>query len=87
MKKLSLKRLSILGLVLMAASAVTAAILPSKDTSKVRDQRGNVGLSETGGANSHTCIPATSGNCNVTAASGTTGGISPTVSNTTTVGD
>lgn len=32
MKKLSVKKLSILGLVLMAASAVTAAVLPTKNT-------------------------------------------------------
>ncbi|WP_207514020.1 hypothetical protein [Longitalea luteola] len=77
MTKNSVKKLSVLGLVLVAASAVTAAIVPSKGNSDdVRfDQNGTLKQSSGGGANNKTCV-ATQGTigvaCNVSAVTGTT---------------
>jgi hypothetical protein len=96
MQKLSIQKVSLLGLVLMAASAVTAAILPSDSKSdKVRLENGSLTNSTTaavGGVIQQTCTPTAvinEGACNDTAigtASGTTlnGG---TKSDNTTVGD
>lgn len=41
MKKVSVRKLSVLGMVLMAASAVTAAVLPSKASDVKRDGSAN----------------------------------------------
>jgi hypothetical protein len=69
MKRLSLRKLSFLGLILMAASAVTAAILPS-DT---KPSYAAAGLANT--TDGATCTANGAGAaCNDTAASGTTSG-------------
>lgn len=59
MKKLSMRKLSLLGLVLMAASAVTAAIIPSKTEGKLVN--GIVDDSTGGGGQQLTCIPQSGG--------------------------
>jgi hypothetical protein len=74
MQKLSIKNLSILGLVLTAASAVTAAVLPSKSEKKAVFLQGSLTqISEFFGAgpiSSITCEPDTysaiANMCNVT---------------------
>jgi hypothetical protein len=72
MQKLSVRKLSLLGLVLMAASAVTAAILP-KETPKTFD---GVLQGSTGAVNQKTCVDVSGvKNCTFTADSGTTGGV------------
>ncbi|OQP44586.1 hypothetical protein A4H97_09465 [Niastella yeongjuensis] len=62
MTKVSFKKLSVLGLVLMAASAVTAAVLPAKSKDAADDNsannatlKSNSGELGSGGVNS--CIP------------------------------
>lgn len=51
MKKLSVKKLSLLGLVLVAASAVTAAVLPSKsDDNRIVDDGTHTNNSDSAGA-------------------------------------
>ncbi|OQP67612.1 hypothetical protein [Niastella populi] len=73
MQKTSLRKLSILGLVLMAASAVTAAILPANNK-EVKDYTpGSLTNSSGGGL---TCEVDSAGgidaSCNITTESGTT---------------
>ena len=81
MQKVSAKKISILGLVLMAASAVTAAIIPSKDKDNTTF-RLNGSLVDSSGAagGTLTCKLSADGNgaCDYTATgggaqSGTTG--------------
>jgi hypothetical protein len=74
MKALSIKKISILGAVLVVASAVTAAIVPSKSEKKASGHIENGAPATTDGA---TCKPgAPSGGqeaCTATTATGTTG--------------
>jgi hypothetical protein len=76
MQKLSVRKLSLLGLVLTAASAVTAAVLP-KDDSLVFN---GVQQPSTGGAgNQKTCVDQSGvKNCTFTAPSATTTDGEPT---------
>ncbi|OQP58192.1 hypothetical protein A3860_07660 [Niastella vici] len=75
MQKLSLRKLSLVGLSLMAVSAVTAAFMPSKNTNRVASNgtlRGDI--SNDGGAAVNTCTFRQDANsCNATAGSLTTG--------------
>jgi uncharacterized protein (DUF2147 family) len=74
MKSLSLRKLSMLGLVLMAASAVTAAILPDKaPKAKVEgDDNGTLREDQTGSV--VTCVARDgAASCNVTVGTTTTG--------------
>jgi hypothetical protein len=73
MTKSSMQKYSILGLVLLAASAVTAAIVPSKAK---EDRMGKV-LASTGGfGNQVTCVDTVHPQvCNVTADTVSTGGV------------
>jgi hypothetical protein len=59
MQKISLKKISILGLVLMAASAVTAAMVPAKADKKVVAGEGSLTFSSDGEglSESITCNP------------------------------
>jgi len=90
MKKITLQKFSLLGIVLMGASAVTAAILPSKgsDDKSNFDQRGSITVAGTNNALG-SCTPTAviTAPCNVTAASGTTGVGEGTLSNATTLND
>lgn len=72
MQKLSIRKLSLLGLVLMAASAVTAAVLPKDDSKKTFN--GKQQDSTGGGGNQVSCInqSATSYSCTYTAGTATT---------------
>lgn len=81
MKKVSVKNLSLLGLVLMAASAVTAAVVPDKSDSK-RVNNGtlrNFSATDAGAdrdavQNILSCIAIASGiSCTATASNTTTG--------------
>lgn len=80
MNKLSVKRLSILGLVLMGASAVTAAILPSKSSDNADFGFGNLALtSDAAPGGQQSCYPAgTAGNCVATTDSTTSEGANVT---------
>ena len=62
MKQLTFKKLSLLGLVLIAASAVTAAMIPSKkdSTSVKKDQNGHLTASTD---NDQTCRAGGAANC------------------------
>ena len=85
MQKLSIRKISILGLVLMGASAVTAAVLPSKPDNKLDKDKfaagsltNNSSIPNAAAASSITCAPDTNAlnnNCNAStaAASETTG--------------
>lgn len=66
MEKQTIKRLSVLSVVLIAASAVTAAIVPSKksDDSKVLL---NGQIEDSTGGNDKTCRLGSGDNCNYTA--------------------
>lgn len=96
MQKVSIQKFSLLGLVLMAASAVTAAILPSNSKND-KDFVANGSLTNSttaaiGGVVQQTCTPTSIINnaCNDTAAgevSGTTGIGDGTISDNTTAGD
>jgi hypothetical protein len=57
MQTISMRKASLLGLVLLAASAVTAAIIPSKKAQKVADNNGNCLFPDDGGVhgNAITC--------------------------------
>lgn len=90
MKKQTIQRFSLLGLVLIAVSAVTAAVLPSK----VKTEASNFAAGSVTNSSSfsikETCAPtvdgATDRACLVTSATRTTGhplGNSNTVGNTT----
>lgn len=92
MQKLSMRKLSILGLVLMGASAVTAAVIPSKSDKKDAkkfDAGSLTAISEspngTAAASSVTCEVDTEGTigqaCNISAASATTEGLAITSNN------
>jgi hypothetical protein len=66
MKSVSVRKLSILGIVLMAASALTAAVIPSnkKDSANRVDREGNMIDSTNevgGGAQGKTCGPKLGG--------------------------
>ena len=71
--------MSVLGLVLMAASAVTAAIIPSKSDDENFVQPGSLTASTVAsGTPKNTCVVtagAITAPCNVTLNSGTTGGV------------
>jgi hypothetical protein len=92
MKKLSIQKFSMLGLVLLGVSAVTAAVLPSNSKSDASrfDQAGSLTFSDDNLLN-QSCTPTaniTAGQtCNVTAASGSTVKVGGSLSNRTTVGD
>lgn len=85
MQKLSIKKLSLLGIVLMGASALTAAILPSKKDDKSEAKAAN-GILQNSANNGQTCITASNGNCNdttsVAAADSFTSGASGTSGDT-----
>lgn len=86
--KLSLQRFSILGLVLMGVSAVTAAVLPSNNKSDATRVQGSLTFitNNVGGS----CTPTGIVNdaaCDATANTGTTLVGDGTVSNKTTFGD
>ena len=97
MKQISWRRMSVLGVVLMGASAVTAAVLPNK--SEARDVTGSLSQANTadGGAAVFSCTATgvVTAPCNVTAGSLTTigsaansytiNGFDQTAKNTTTV--
>jgi hypothetical protein len=92
MKQVTLRKVSILGVVLMAASAVTAAVLPSNksDDSQFAADGSVTTSTSPGVTGSRTCAPtapAAVKNCHITAASGTTTVETPSVSKTTTIGD
>jgi hypothetical protein len=71
MQKVSAKKLSVLGLVLMAASALTAAIVPNSSNKILSDGTLKDAVdpaSNDGGNVVNTCIPRSGANsCNVTA--------------------
>lgn len=71
---MTIRKFSLLGLVLIAASAVTAAVMP-KDGPGVQGELLD-NASTTGGVrNQKTCVPNSQVNqCNATIASGSTGG-------------
>lgn len=98
MQKVSVKKLSILGIVLMAASAVTAAIIPSKPDENVRFAAGSLTQNSAPGGgivSSWTCeLDTTPGSinnlCNVSATDTTEGVVSNgtvDLDNTTDVGN
>jgi len=72
MKNVSLRKISILGLVLMGASAVTAAILPNNSSAKIEDADDGTltkNIQSTTGTNV-TCVADDTGvivSCNVSA--------------------
>lgn len=77
MKQISWRRMSILGIVLMGASAVTAAVLPSK--SEARDKTGSLTQAGTADAGAAVFSCTTSAGtpdapCNITAGTATTNG-------------
>lgn len=84
MNTLSIKKLSILGLVLIAASAVTAAIVPSKSKSNVAPKLDRGGLVDsTLDAPLQTCTLNGGNECNVTAGTGTTEAVGSSAHHTT----
>lgn len=77
MQKLSFRKISILGLVLMAASAVTAAVLPKSDNKLDKFAAGSLtdhsSLNNAGAVSSITCAPtlgAIGQGCNYSTADG-----------------
>jgi hypothetical protein len=91
MEKLSARKVSLLGLVLLGASAVTAAVLPAKkNASKDRIANGKLqAISASAGLSvQDTCITAASQqNCNETTSHGTTPPSKSTVSGGTSATD
>ncbi|SHM37134.1 hypothetical protein [Chitinophaga sp. CF418] len=96
MKNISWRRFSVLGIVLMGASAVTAAVLPNKTDSKPLDVTGSLTLAGTfDGVAVFSCTitAVITAPCTVTSGSATTVGTAAnsfvsgfqTVNNTTTV--
>ena len=85
MKGVSIKNLSLLGVVLMAASAVTAAVMPDKSDSK-RAANGRLFVQSNDGAGGpagiNSCSAVSSGivNCTATAGSATTSALDPSSS-------
>jgi hypothetical protein len=78
MQKISFRKISVLGLILMAASAVTAAIIPNKakTTAEDLDRQGNlVNSTVASGTIGKTCGPKIDlvSNCISTVGSNTTG--------------
>lgn len=70
MQKTSFRKLSLLGLVLMGASAVTAAILPKTDSKKAFN---GIQVASTGASGQISCINQSGDlNCTVTASATTT---------------
>lgn len=69
MKKETMRKYSLLGMVLIGASAVTAAVLPKSEDKKTND--GNIAVTTNGGEN--TCVPGSADVCTVTANSVTPG--------------
>lgn len=69
MQKVTLRKVSVLGLVLLAASAVTAAIVPAKKNTKAADAcNGNILTTVSGVNRDHTCKPGPDlNNCITTA--------------------
>ena len=93
MKKISVQKWSVLGLVLLAASAVTAAVVPSNKKQAVKSFDGKLTLS-TLDPNQNTCrtaLQAEQASCTNTASaigspnSGTTAFGNATISDTTTI--
>lgn len=74
MQKSSIRKFSLLGLVLVAASAVTAAILPKNDSPRIFD---GVQAASTGGdGNQKSCINvAGTKDCSITEGTFTTDGV------------
>ncbi|QEH42205.1 hypothetical protein [Chitinophaga sp. XS-30] len=73
MKKQSFRKLSIIGLILMGASAVTAAFIPSKEQKEANTRSGGQLLPSTSGGGVDTCTDVGGVvECNITANSGTT---------------
>lgn len=74
MKKLSVKKFSIVGLLLMGASAVTAAFIPSSEKAEQNSRAAGFLILSTAG-NVFTCTAGEGegDECNATTASGTTG--------------
>lgn len=78
MKQLSFKKLSLLGLVLIAASAVTAAVIPSKVSTSVKnEQNGHLTASTDSdqtcraGGVSINCYNTTGNDCSTSSTMGT----------------
>src|SRR5688572_2454943 len=74
MKKLAIKKLSVLGLVLMAVSAVTAAVLPNKSDLRHGNDNGTLrtGIETDDASPLRTCVTNDNGGaavCTITAAS------------------
>lgn len=75
MQRLSIKKISILGLVLMAASAVTAAMVPKQSDKKpIKFAEGSLTLTSNDGDNSSvTCNPDSNSNISQQACTASTG--------------
>lgn len=77
---MSVKKWSMLGLVLMAASAVTAAVLPKNADNNKAEFDGTLTASSLNDENSRTCRATESGivsGCNITTASAAATTVSP----------
>lgn len=72
MKKQTFKKVSILGLVLMAASAVTAAIVPSKSKAEVNNMQNTLVPSTEGDGGTCVNLPGQTCDWTATGISGTT---------------
>lgn len=85
-----MRKLTFLGIILNIASLAVAVLIPAKhvDAGDIRDQRGEL-VNSTGPSPLHlTCKPVSQDfMCNVTAISGTTGGVPNSVSQNTTLMD
>lgn len=80
MQKSSIRKISILGLVLMGASAVTAAILPRNDSPKIFDGVLQDSTSSGGGQKSCVDIEGTD-DCTLTASNTSAAGTNKTSAN------
>lgn len=84
MKRVNLKKLSIMGVTLLAASAVVAAIVPGSKKANLA-VNGVLQAQGNGTADTHTCVAAEDGlNCHNTATAGQNGTSSGGGSNSTT---
>jgi hypothetical protein len=88
MRKVSIKKISLLGLILLAASAVTGAALPNNRVDEnqfVGDGSVTTSTTPGDGFGDFTCMPtiASVKNCDLSFFSGTTNGFIPTEGYTT----
>lgn len=76
MKNLSMKQISLLGLLLVSASAIIAAVLPAKENKNSLVGNGSLRLSSCDDANVFTCVPtanpAVGNTCNASATTSAT---------------